>query len=421
MQITYKEITVREIYEGYVNNADEGVRGYGGLLDIRPPYQREFVYKDKQRDAVINSVRNGFPLNVMYWCKTKIEPVVDVDDDDEEAAEADETDEHMQEATDIADEENDAAEATTDLVDDDTDEEAEYHYEVLDGQQRTISLCEYIAGKFSINYQFFHNLTEDQQEQILDYKLMIYICDGTDSEKLEWFKTINIAGEKLTDQELRNAIYTGPWLADAKKRFSKPQCVAYKIASDYVSGSPIRQEFLQTAISWINDGDIEGYMAAHQHDANANKLWLHFKKVIDWVEATFPVKHKEKSIMKKVNWGKLYKKHKDDELNSEELEKQIKKLLIDDDVTSKPGVYPYVLGEGEKWLSIRAFTDKQKIEAFERQNGHCYAKDCPEPDKKFDITEMHADHIVPWSKGGRTTSENCRMLCSACNLKKSDK
>ena len=168
MEIELKEITVRELADGYEDNAENGVKGFGGKLDIRPPYQREFIYKDKQRDAVIDTLTRDFPLNVMYWA-----------------------------------------------VRDDGD------FEVIDGQQRTISVCQYVEGDFAFNNKYFHNLQDDEKKQILDYKLMVYLCSGTDSEKLEWFKIINIAGEKLTDQELRNAVYSGSWVSDAKRYFSK--------------------------------------------------------------------------------------------------------------------------------------------------------------------------------------------------------
>ena len=207
MKIQLKEITVREVANKYINNEEEGVVGYNGNLNIRPKYQREFVYKDKQRDAVIETVRKNFPLNVMYWAKNE-----------------------------------------------------DGTFEVMDGQQRTISICEYVSGKFSLNFQYFHNLEEVEKEQILDYRLMIYFCEGNDKEKLDWFKTINIAGEKLTDQELRNAIYTGTWLTDAKRHFSKSGGPAYNIGSDYLNGSPIRQDYLETTIDWISKGAIEQYM-----------------------------------------------------------------------------------------------------------------------------------------------------------------
>ena len=363
MNIELKEIAVRELAEGYKDNAEEGVVGYGGRLDIRPPFQREFIYKDKQRDAVITTITKNFPLNVMYWA---------VRDDG--------------------------------------------NFEIIDGQQRTISVCQYVVGDFSYKGMYFHNLQDDKQEQILNYKLMIYFCEGTDKERLEWFKTINIAGEKLTDQEIRNAVYTGPWLSDAKLKFSKPNCAAYLLANDggaLLKGSPIRQDYLETALSWINDGKIEDYMARHQHDKNANELWEYFQDVIGWVRKTFPNYRKE---MANVNWGELYNQFKDKKLNPEKLEAKISELMQDEDVTKKSGIYPYVLTGEAKYLSIRAFSDKMKREAYERQKGIC-AK-CGE---HFEIEEMEADHITPWHEGGKTIEENCQMLCKDCNRKKSGK
>ena len=229
MKIELKEVKVRDLVENYINNDEDGVTGYNGLLNIRPKYQREFVYGIKQRDEVIRTVRKGFPLNVMYWV----------------------------------------------INEDGT-------FELLDGQQRTISICEYVNGAFSLDYQFFHNLEKDEQEQILEYPLMIYVCEGKDSEKLDWFKTINIAGAELTQQELRNAIYTGEWLTDAKRHFSKTNCPAQNMASDYLTGSSIRQDYLQTAIEWIcnKEMEIEDYMALHQHDSNSNELWIYFMSII---------------------------------------------------------------------------------------------------------------------------------------------
>ncbi|MGB4759072.1 MAG: DUF262 domain-containing protein [Candidatus Saccharimonadales bacterium] len=357
MKIQLQEIPVRDVAQNYVNNDEEGVVGYGGKLNIRPKYQREFIYKDAQRDAVIDTVRKGFPLNVMYWVAN-------------------------QDGT----------------------------YEVLDGQQRTISLCQYVAGDFSVGYQYFHNLTTAEQEQILDYTLMVYFCEGDDREKLEWFKTINIAGEKLTDQELRNAIYTGQWLTDAKRYFSRSNGAAYNLAKDYVAGSPIRQEYLETAIKWINSGAIEDYMSRHQHDQNANELWLYFQNVVSWVQLTFPHYRKE---MKGVDWGVLYNQFKDTTYDTGKLELEVTELMKDDDVTKKSGIYPYVLTRAEKYLSIRAFTDNMKREAYERQAGICVA--CSQ---HFELSDMEADHITPWVEGGRTTAENCQMLCREDNRRK---
>ena len=267
MNIELKEITVRELTAGYEDNAEGGVVGYDGRLDIRPPFQREFIYKDKQRDAVIDTIIKEFPLNVMYWAVRE-----------------------------------------------------DGKYEVIDGQQRTISICQFVEGDFAFKSRYFHNLQNDEQEQILDYRLMVYFCSGTDSEKLEWFKTINIAGEKLTDQELRNAVYSGPWVTDAKRYFSKNQCPAYGLGGDYLNGSAIRQDYLETVIQWISHDDIEGHMARQQQKPNANELWLYFQSVIAWVKATFPTYRKE---MKGIAWGELYNTYKDRELDSAALEKKI--------------------------------------------------------------------------------------------------
>jgi Protein of unknown function DUF262/HNH endonuclease len=360
MNIELKEITIREVSQGYINSDEEGVVGYGGILNIRPKYQREFVYKNEQRASVIETVKKNFPLNVMYWVNN-----------------ADET------------------------------------YEVLDGQQRTISICEYVSGVFSLNSLYFHNLTDVEKNQILDYKLMIYFCEGDDKEKLDWFKTINIAGEKLTNQELRNAIYTGTWLTEAKKYFSKTGCPAYNLGNDYISGSPIRQDYLETVIYWISNDKIEDYMSIHQHDPNANELKLYFTSVLNWVQITFPKYRRE---MKGVNFGKLYNQFKTETFDSNKLEIEITSLMQDEDVTKKSGIYEFVLTRNEKYLNIRAFTDKQKRESYERQKGIC-----PKCNEKFEINEMEADHIIPWHEGGRTDAINCQMLCKHDNRIKSGK
>ncbi len=360
MNIDLKEITVKELTDGFKDNAEAGVIGYGGKLDIRPPYQREFIYKDKQRDAVMDTVRKDFPLNVMYWA---------VRDDG--------------------------------------------HYEVIDGQQRTLSICQYVNGDFSIKGLAFHNLQNDQQQQILDYKLMVYFCSGTNSERLDWFRTINIAGEELTDQELRNAVYAGPWTADAKKYFSKTGGPASGLASDYLRGSPIRQEYLETAIDWQSKGDIEGYMSEHQHDISATPLWHYFQLVIAWVKATFPNYRRE---MKGVEWGALYNQFSSKVFDTDKVEKQVAQLMMDEDVEKKAGIYPYVLNGDERHLNIRAFSENMKREAYERQKGICVK--CK---KHFELSEMEADHIKPWHEGGKTEAKNCQMLCKDDNRRKSGK
>jgi len=359
MKIELHEITVREVAEKYIDNAEEGVSGYGGKLNIRPKYQREFVYKSDKRNAVIDTIRKNFPLNVIYWVKNE-----------------------------------------------------DGTFEVLDGQQRIISFCQYVIGDYSIDNRAFHNLTETEKQQILDYKLMVYFCEGNDKEKLDWFRIINIAGERLYPQELRNAVYTGSWLSDAKLKFSKTNCAAYLLAKDYVDGSPIRQDFLETSIKWLSNGEIEKYMSIHQHDPNANELWTYFLNVIEWVKLTFPKYRKE---MKGIDWGGLYNEFKGKIINTAKLESEIQTLMMDDDVTNKKGVYAYVLTRNEKHLNIRLFTESQKTAAYEKAKGICYK--CG---KHFEFKEMEADHLKPWSKGGKTSTENCKMLCLECNRLKSN-
>lgn len=370
MKIELRKVTVRELTAGYMDNEEGGVRGLGGKLDIRPPYQREFIYDDKKRDAVIDTVRKGFPLNVMYWARRE--------------------------------------------------DDAEVPYEVMDGQQRTISVCQYVNGDFPFFFRFFDNLTKEEQDEILDYELQVYVCSGSDKEKLDWFRTINIAGERLTDQELRNAVFAGPWLADAKRHFSKTGCAAYGLGSNFVNGSPIRQDYLETALRWIaasltKDGhteSIEGYMAKHQHDQNANALWMYFRAVIEWVQLTFPKYRKE---MKGLDWGGLYDRFHEARLDTDVLETEIADLMQDDDVTSKKGIYPYVLTRDERYLNIRQFTPKMKREAYERQHGVCPR--CGDG-HHYELDEMEADHITPWSEGGPTTADNCQMLCRRHNREK---
>jgi hypothetical protein len=362
MKIELKKIKVRELTAGYEDNQESGVLAFGGKLDVRPPYQREFIYKDKQRDAVINTVTKDFPLNVMYWA-----------------------------------------------VREDGD------FEVIDGQQRTISVCQYVKGDFSFQQLYFHNLPDDKQAQILDYELMVYQCTGTDSERLDWFRTINIAGEKLTEQELRNAVYAGSWVSDAKRYFSKTGCAAYQIGQDYLDGAPIRQDYLERAIDWISDGKIEEYMGKHQQDKNAKKLWEYYQAVIEWVEATFTTKRKK--LMRGVPWGVLYNQFKDKTFDTKKIEAETVKLIEDEyEVTNQKGIYQYILTRDDRYLSLRKFSDKEKQRAFEKQKGLC--PKCPKT-KHWEYEEMEGDHITPWSKNGKTVQENCQMLCQDHNRRKS--
>ena len=394
MNIELHKITVRELTRGYADNNENGVRAYGGRLDVRPPYQREFVYGEKERDAVIDTLTNGFPLNVMYWAVRNVADCV------------------PQSGQPIC---GDADGDRADSICEDADGD-KAKYEIIDGQQRTISICQYVNGDFAFNFRYFHNLQPDEQEQILNYELQVYICSGSDSEKLKWFKTINIAGKELTEQELRNAVYAGSWVSDAKRYFSKNGAPAAKIGGDYLTGSAIRQDYLETAISWISDGNVEVYMSNHQHDPSAAPLWQFFQSVITWIETSFRPTKERKKIMKGVDWGMLYKQYKDQVFDFKAVDDEVKRLILDDDVTKKTGIYPYILTRKEKYLSIRAFTDAQKLAAYERQMGFC--ADCGQ---HFELSQMEADHITPWHLGGKTVAENCQMLCRDCNRRKSGK
>ena len=341
MDITLHQITIRELAADYkdLSMQEEGIVGYGGRLNIRPKYQREFVYDDTKRNAVIDTVWNNFPLNVMYW--------VEVDKSDD----------------------------------------SEIVYELLDGQQRTISICSFIAGEFMMNIEgnlcAWDNLTQTQQDKILNYPLQVYICkNGTDEEKLKWFNVINIAGEKLTSQEIRNAIYSGSWVTEAKRRFSRTGCVAFRIGSDYMSGVPIRQDYLETAIKWIVDfkkqtasetpapQTIEAYMAQHQHDTDADELWQYFQNVIHWTKTHFTRLYKRE--MKQVEWGLLYNRYKDTTLTETHLANEVERLMADSDVQRKSGIFWYVFDGDERHLGIRAFDDNTRREVYEKQKASAH-------------------------------------------------
>lgn len=370
MTINQIEVTVGEIVKDYVNNDEQGVRGYGGLLDIRPPYQREFIYNEREQQAVITTVLHGYPLNVMYWVRRS--------------------------------------------------EDAECPYEVMDGQQRTLSLCEYVAGKFSYDFKNFFNQPEDIQKRILDYRLTVYVCEGEASEKLEWFKTINIAGKQLNEQEINNAVYAGPFVTDAKRHFSKSNCGAYRLGKDLVNGTLNRQDYLKKALEWMAEHEtrnghrqtIVGYMAQHQHDPNANNLWSYFQNVLNWATTNFEMK-KFKKIMKGLDWAWLYDKYGSETLDTTALGKRISELMRDSEIQKQTGIIPYVLTGDERHLDLRAFPEDIKLAVWEQQH-HI----CPHCGKEFDFEFMEGDHITPWREGGRTVIENCQMLCRECNRRK---
>ena len=369
MQIELKSIKIRDLIDGYVNEPDAGVKGYHGKLDIRPPYQREFRYNEKQQQAVVETVLKGFPLNIMYWS--------------------------------VGDNGN---------------------FEMIDGQQRTLSICGFYTHDFNIvdpdrGTLYFSTLTEEEKSKFLNYELTVYFCEGTDKEKLDWFRVINIAGEKLLDQELLNAVYAGPFVTDARRHFSKNGCPAYKMGADFLNGNAIEQAYLATVLKWAARRDnvktVDEYMALHQFDPNANKLWAYFVSIITWIRSTFTKYRRE---MKGLDWGAMYDEFGENVYDTAALEKQIHDLMEDDEIMKKSGIYRYVLSGDLRDLSFRTFDKKQKREAYERQHGICVH--CG---KHFELEEMEADHITPWKEGGTTVAENCQMLCKNCNRIKGGK
>lgn len=373
MKIEPKSIKVRDIFESYSDNGDEGVFAYGGRLAIRPAYQREFVYDAEQAEAVIHTMLKGFPLNVMYWVK-------------------------------VGDEQ----------------------FEVLDGQQRTLSVMQYLKHQFPISLEgkkyYWDALPDDKYNAIMNYDFMIYICEGNESEKLDWFRVVNIAGEKLTEQELRNSVYTGAWLSNAKKYFSKRNCAAKGLSDKYITGDPNRQELLEKALKGICDyqgiKDITEYMAAHKSDNDADELWQYFQDVISWVTKIFP---KYYSDMKGLDWCHFYNEYHVNAYNSSAMASDVERLHEDEEVRKPKGIYEFLLCKDTdpfagRLLDLRVFDKRDKMAAYSKQDGIC-----PICGKQFKFEEMEGDHIKPWSKGGQTTPENCQMLCKGCNVKKTDK
>ena len=375
MLCTEKKIKIRDLVAGYSDESasDGPIVGYFGKLNIRPAYQREFVYRlDKQR-AVIDTVINGWPLGNMYWA---ISP--------------------------------------------------DGTYELVDGQQRTNSIALYVeVNQYSVNIggknKYFHSLSKEIQDKILDYELNVILIEGTEEEKLNWFQRINIAGMELKPQEIRNSIFTGPWLFDAKKFFSKHTCPAKRITTGYwnLKEGWNRQKGLESALAWVADRDgctIDEYMSLHQFDTDASDLINFFNEVMGWVKKTFPYTYKEMESVYEFDWYKMYKYHHTETLDPNELDNEIKRLLMDDDVEKKKGIWEYVLDHNEYHLNLRAFPEKIKLAVYREQEGIC-----PIDGKWHPYEEMEADHKTPWSKGGSTNKENCQMIWKYANHVKSDK
>lgn len=387
MKTTLKtDLTVGDIREGFVYNEYEGkgLFGWSGKLTIQPEYQRNYIYaKEKKEAAVIDSLLKGYPLGLLYFVKT-----------------------------------------------------GENTYEVLDGQQRITSFGRYITHKFALKdengmEQYFDGLPLDKQEKILNSKLTIYICEGEESEIKEWFKTINIAGIPLNNQELLNAIYSGPFVTLAKEEFSNSQNAYIQKWSAYIKAEVLRQGFLEKALEWVSKGNIDAYMSLHRKDNNINELKTYFNTVIDWVSTTFIDVIPE---MRGLEWGRLYETYHKNSYNPSNVSEILNKLYYDEQVKNKKGICEYILGGcvDTKLLEIRVFDDmtkkivynKQTIEAKEKGVSNCPLCAVGNNSNKtriWELKEMDADHVTAWSKGGATDINNCEMLCSTHNKSKGNK
>lgn len=383
--ILRSDITIKEICNGFTYNELEGkgLFGLSGKLTIQPEYQRNYIYADGKKDvAVIDSIIKGYPLGILYFVKTG----------------------------------------------DDT-------YEVLDGQQRITSFGRYVIGKFAVKVNgmenYFTGLAEDLQNKILDTKLLIYICEGSESEIKEWFKTINIAGVPLNEQELLNAIYSGKFVTAAKKEFSNSQNSNIQKWSAYIKGDVKRQDFLACALDWVSKGNKETYMSEHRNNEDISELKSYFTSVIDWISSVFKTVEKE---MCGLHWGELYETYHKNPYNPDEVDKKVKELYADGAVKNRSGIFEYVLGGciETKLLNIRIFEDKDKRIVYEKQTKEaeekgisncpfCAISDTPNKIKIWKLAEMDADHVSAWSKGGATSIENCQMLCRPHNIAKGNK
>lgn len=382
----YTEITVKDICDGFVYNESEGkgLFGLSGRLTIQPEYQRNYIYADGKKDvAVIESILKGYPLGLIYFNKVNDE-----------------------------------------------------NLEVLDGQQRITSFGRYVTNKFAIKdeygmEQYFSGIAKDKQEKILNTKLLIYECEGEETEIKEWFKTINIAGVPLTNQELLNAIYSGPFVTLAKEEFSNSGNANIQKWSAYISGSANRQQFLERALDWVSKGKIDNYMALHRFDTNINELKTYFNSVIDWVSTVFTDVESE---MQGLEWGRLYETYKNTPYNPQKVSEKVRELYADSYVKSRKGIFEFILGgmTDYKLLDVRVFDEatkksvyaKQTKEAEKNEKSNCslcaIGHDANKT-KIWSLKDMDADHVSAWSKGGATDIKNCEMLCKTHNRAKGNK
>ncbi|MBP5786937.1 MAG: DUF262 domain-containing protein [Kiritimatiellae bacterium] len=379
-------LTVGDICEGFVYNELEGkgLFGWSGKLVIQPEYQRNYIYADGKRDvAVVESLLKGYPLGLLYFVKT-----------------------------------------------------ADGKYEVLDGQQRITSFGRFVRGKFAVTDgkglpHYFEGLNTEERERILGARLTIYVCEGEETEIKEWFKTINIAGVPLEEQELLNAIYSGPFVTAAKAVFSNSGNSKMQKWKCYVAGDERRQKVLETALRWVSHGRIEDYMGLHRFDADCNGLVAYFTSVIDWIDGVFSG---VKDEMRGLDWGRLYETHHTTAYDPAKTWKRVEELFADEFVTDRRGIFEYILG-GERdtrLLNVRVFSDKEKKAVYAKQSADAQAKgvsNCPlcavghdaNARRMWKLSEMDADHVTPWSKGGATSLENCQMLCRTHNRAKGNR
>lgn len=383
MKTELKTYTVKQICEGFVYNDLEGkgLFGLSGMLTIQPEYQRNYIYAEEKKDlAVIESLLMGYPLGLIYFNK--------VDDS---------------------------------------------NLEVLDGQQRITSFGRFVTGKFAIvdangMQQYFGGLSIDQQEKIYSSEILVYECSGTESEIKQWFKTINTAGVPLNEQELLNAIYSGPFVTAGKAEFSNSQNANVQKWSAYIKGAVNRQDFWSCALEWVSKGDVDEYMSKHRHDLDIKGVKLYFNSVIDWVESVFQAVEKE---MRGLEWGELYETYHKNSYNPTKIDKQIKELYGDPYVKNRKGVYEYILGDcvDTKLLEVRVFDEADKRSAYAKQKtlaeksgksncSHCTLGHDANKSKIWSFAEMEADHVTAWSKGGATKASNCEMLCKTHNRAK---
>ena len=385
MRTTLKQYRVSDIVDGFVYNEFEGkgLFGLSGKLTIQPEYQRNYIYADGKRDvACIDSLLKGYPLGLIYFNKRK-----------------------------------------------------DGHLEVLDGQQRITSIGRFTTGKFAINLNgnetYFSGLSQDQKDKIMDSTLLVYICEGTESEIKEWFKTINIVGIPLNSQELLNAIYSGPFVTKAKEMFSNSQNANVQKWSAYIKGAVNRQDYLKTALDWVSRGHIDEYMSSHRYDDNINELKTYFDAVIDWVSGIFLSVEKP---MNQPNWGNLYERYHKNAYDPQKVDERVQELMADSDVTRKAGIFEFILG-GEKepkLLNIRKFSTNDKRTKYKEQTNEAKknkTSNCPicvtdkeygHMDQIWDYKDMEGDHKIPWSKGGKTELANLQMLCKHHNAMKSN-